>query len=121
MKVRSHAAFDNFLSVSGSAIFEAFVLSRKNVSRDGKLTYLPLYMPFCLAELVERKKTMRPISGLLPLRSTLAPRPVTTLPACDDIARKIRYCYRNCTRSRDVRDTFKGRSREKSPRRKRSL
>ena len=75
-----HAAFDNFLSVSGSAIFEAFVLSRKNVSRDGRLTYLLLYMSFCLGELVERKKTMRPISGLLPLRSTLAPRSVTTLP-----------------------------------------
>ena len=56
MKVRSHAAFDNLLSVSGSAIFEAFVLSRKNVSRDGRLTYLPLCMPLCLAELVERKK-----------------------------------------------------------------
>ena len=55
MKVRSHAAFDNLLSVSGSAIFEAFVLSRKNVSRDGKLTYLPLYMSFCLGELVERE------------------------------------------------------------------
>ena len=55
MKVRSHAAFDNFLSVSGSAIFEAFVLLRKNVSRDGKLTYLPLYMSFCLGELVERE------------------------------------------------------------------
>ena len=106
MKVRSHAAFDNLLSISGSAIFEAFVLSRKNVSRDGRLTYLPLYMPFCLAELVERKKTMRPISGLLPLRSTLAPRPVTTLPACDDIAQKIRYCYRNCIRSRHVQGTF---------------
>lgn len=86
MKVRSHASLDNLLSVSGNAISEVFVLSRENVARDGRLTYLPLYMSFCLGELVKRKKTMRPISGLLPLRSTLAPRSVTTLPACDDVA-----------------------------------
>ena len=43
MKVRPHAAFDNLLSVSGSAISEAFVLSRENVARDGRLTYLPLW------------------------------------------------------------------------------
>ena len=55
VKVRSHAALDNLLAKPGLRISEAIVLSRENVSQEGKVTYLPIYMTFCLDELVERE------------------------------------------------------------------
>ena len=55
VKVRSHAALDNLLAKPGLRIPEAIVLSRENVSQEGKVTYLPIYMTFCLDELVERE------------------------------------------------------------------
>ena len=55
VKVRSHAALDNLLAKPGLKIPEAIVLSRENVSQEGKVTYLPIYMTFCLDELVERE------------------------------------------------------------------
>ena len=52
-KVRSHAALDHLMARTGLKIPEAIVLSRNNISREGKITYLPIYMTFCLDELVE--------------------------------------------------------------------
>ena len=54
-KVRSHAALDHLLENKEFKIPEAIVLSRQNVSQDGKVTYLPLYMTFCLDELTEKE------------------------------------------------------------------
>lgn len=39
-----HAALDNLLGVENYAIEHAYVLHTGNVRRDGKVTYLPLYM-----------------------------------------------------------------------------
>lgn len=55
VKVHAHAALDNLLAKPGLKIPEAIVLSRENVSQEGKVTYLPIYMTFCLDELVERE------------------------------------------------------------------
>ena len=55
VKVHAHAALDNLLAKPGLRIPEAIVLSRENVSQEGKVTYLPIYMTFCLDELVERE------------------------------------------------------------------
>ena len=55
VKVHAHAALDNLLAKPGLKISEAIVLSRENVSQEGKVTYLPIYMTFCLDELVERE------------------------------------------------------------------
>lgn len=52
-RMRSHAALDHLMEKPGLKIPEAFVLSRENVFRDGRVTYLPLYMTYCLDELVE--------------------------------------------------------------------
>ena len=53
-KVRSHAALDRLLATPDLKIREAVVLSRNNLSVEGKVTYAPLYMSFCLDELTER-------------------------------------------------------------------
>lgn len=55
VKVRSHAALDHLMAKSGLGIPEAIVLSRENVAREGRVTYLPIYMTFCLDELVEKE------------------------------------------------------------------
>ena len=55
VKVHAHVALDNLLAKPGLKIPEAIVLSRENVSQEGKVTYLPIYMTFCLDELVERE------------------------------------------------------------------
>ena len=52
-KVRSHAALDRLLEVGEYKIGEGVVLSRNNVSKEGKVLYLPIYMTFCLDELTE--------------------------------------------------------------------
>ena len=49
-KTRSHAALNRLLEVDEYKIREAIVLSRNNVSLEGKILYLPLYMTFCLNE-----------------------------------------------------------------------
>lgn len=54
-RVRSHAALDHLLAKPGLRIPEAVVLSGENVFQEGKVTYLPVYMTFCLDELVERQ------------------------------------------------------------------
>ena len=54
-KVRSHAALNRLLEVGEYKIREAVVLSRNNVSQEGKILYLPLYMTFCLDELCESR------------------------------------------------------------------
>ncbi len=54
-KVRAHAALDKLLEASGANVSEGIVLSHANVSREDKVSYLPLYMTFCLDELVERE------------------------------------------------------------------
>lgn len=55
VKIRSHAALDNLTAKENLEIPEAVVLSRENVARSGKVTYLPFYMSFCLDELVEKE------------------------------------------------------------------
>ena len=45
-KVRSHAALDKLLESDAYRIREAVVLSRNNLSLEGKVLYLPLYMTF---------------------------------------------------------------------------
>ena len=55
VKIRSHAALDNLMAKENLKIPEAVVLSRENVARSGKVTYLPFYMSFCLDELVEKE------------------------------------------------------------------
>ena len=52
-KVRSHAALNRLLDVGEYKIRDAIVLSRNNLSREGRILYAPLYMAFCLDELVE--------------------------------------------------------------------
>ncbi len=52
-KVRSHTALDRLLDMRDYKIPEALVLSRSNLSQEGRATYAPLYMTFCLDELVE--------------------------------------------------------------------
>lgn len=52
-KVRSHAALDRLLEVDEYKIREGVVLSRNNVTQEGKVLYLPIYMTFCLDELTE--------------------------------------------------------------------
>lgn len=52
-KVRSHAALNRLLDVGDYKIMDAIVLSRNNLSREGRILYVPLYMAFCLDELVE--------------------------------------------------------------------
>lgn len=52
-KVRAHAALDHLLGIRDYKIPEAVVLSRNNLSREGRVTYAPLYMTFCLGELTE--------------------------------------------------------------------
>ena len=52
-KVRAHAALDHLLGIRDYKIPEALVLSRNNLSQEGKVTYAPLYMTFCLDELTE--------------------------------------------------------------------
>lgn len=54
LKVRSHAALDRLLEVGEYKIREGVVLSRNNVSQEGKVLYLPIYMTFCLDELTEQ-------------------------------------------------------------------
>ncbi len=41
---RRHKALDNILAVGEWGIEEAYVLCRGNISREGRITYLPLYM-----------------------------------------------------------------------------
>lgn len=55
-KVRSHAALDRLIAVAEYKIPEGIVLSRNNVTREGRVTYLPLYMSFCLDELTEKNE-----------------------------------------------------------------
>lgn len=52
-KVRSHAALNRLLGVGEYKIKDALVLSRNNLSREGRILYAPLYMVFCLDELVD--------------------------------------------------------------------
>ena len=52
-KVRAHAALDHLLGIRDYKIPEALVLSRNNLSQEGRVTYAPLYMTFCLDELTE--------------------------------------------------------------------
>lgn len=54
-KIRAHAALDHLLEMKDLKIPEGIVLSRENVDKDGKVTYLPLYMTFCLDELTEKE------------------------------------------------------------------
>ncbi len=52
-RVRAHAALDHLLDLREYRIPEALVLSRNNLSQEGRVTYAPLYMTFCLDELTE--------------------------------------------------------------------
>ena len=40
------------MSIGEYKIKEAIVLSRNNISQEGRITYAPLYASFCLAELI---------------------------------------------------------------------
>ena len=53
-KVRAHAALDRLMSVSEYKIPEAVVLSHENLSKEGKVLYVPIYMTFCLDEFMEK-------------------------------------------------------------------
>ena len=53
-KVRAHAALDRLMSVGEYKIPEAVVLSRENLSKEGKVLYVPIYMTFCLDEFMEK-------------------------------------------------------------------
>lgn len=53
-KVRAHAALDRLMSVSEYKIPEAVVLSRENLSKEGKVLHVPIYMTFCLDEFMEK-------------------------------------------------------------------
>ena len=52
-KVRAHAALNHLLDIRDYKIPEAVVLSRNNLSQEGRVTYAPLYTTFCLDELTE--------------------------------------------------------------------
>lgn len=52
-KFRNHAAIDGVLANRASRACEGVVLCRSNVEVEGKITYVPFYMCFCLSELVE--------------------------------------------------------------------
>jgi len=52
-KVRSHSALNRLLDVKEYKIKDALVLSRNNLSREGRVIYALLYMIFCLDELVD--------------------------------------------------------------------
>ena len=52
-KIRSHAALDRLLDVGDYRIRNAIVLSRNQLEREGRVLYMPLYMAFCLDELVD--------------------------------------------------------------------
>ena len=52
-KVRSHAALDRLMNVADYRIAEAIVLSRNNLSREGRILYAPIYMAFCLGDLAD--------------------------------------------------------------------
>ncbi len=54
-KVQAHSALNKLLEIDSLKIPEAIVLSRNNVSKSGKVTYLPFYMSFCLDELTEKE------------------------------------------------------------------
>lgn len=47
---RAHKALDNALGTKGYGIDEAYVLAECNVSKDGHITYLPVYAAGCLDE-----------------------------------------------------------------------
>ena len=53
-KVRAHAALDRLMSVGEYKIPEAVVLSHENLSKEGKVLYVPIYMTFCLDEFMEK-------------------------------------------------------------------
>ena len=53
-KVRAHAALDRLMSVDEYKIPEAVVLSHKNLGKEGKILYVPIYMTFCLDEFIEK-------------------------------------------------------------------
>ena len=42
------------MSVSEYKIPEAVVLSHENLSKEGKVLYVPIYMTFCLDEFMEK-------------------------------------------------------------------
>ena len=50
----SHATLDRLLQVGEYKIREGIVLSRNNLSKEGSVLYLPIYMTFCLNELTEQ-------------------------------------------------------------------
>jgi hypothetical protein len=45
---RRHASLDQFFDKYGSGRAESYVLTPKDLSREGNLTYVPLYMGMCL-------------------------------------------------------------------------
>ena len=47
---RTHKALDHFMNVSDYHIEKAFVFSTGNVEKDGKVTYLPIYMCYLVKE-----------------------------------------------------------------------
>lgn len=54
-KFRSHAALDKLMCTDGVKIPEAIVMCRSNVFKEGDVTYMPMYMSFCLDELTEKE------------------------------------------------------------------
>lgn len=57
---KRHSALSNILSDPNYNIPEAFVFSNANVSRNGKVTYLPMYMLAC----IQKKKMDQPVFRL---------------------------------------------------------
>ena len=47
---RTHKALDHFMNVSDYHIEKAYVFSTGNVEKDGKVTYLPIYMCYLVKE-----------------------------------------------------------------------
>ena len=47
---RTHKALDHFMNVSDYHIEKAYVFSAGNVEKDGKVTYLPIYMCYLVKE-----------------------------------------------------------------------
>ena len=55
-KFRSHAALDKLMDKPGLGIPEAVVLCKENLFKEGRVTYVPWYMVFCLEELTEKEE-----------------------------------------------------------------
>lgn len=47
---KAHKALDNFMDISDYHIEKAYVFSTGNIEKNGKVTYLPVYMSYLVKE-----------------------------------------------------------------------